>query len=274
MTNHLIIDQDFKTQFRTAARANGKLYENTITAFYTELGADWPTGTIVIDGGAHAGMHSLPLAALPSVERVIAVEASPATFAAFQSKLRGAKNGAKVDLHQVAIQADPSVETVEFVHSQTHPGRSGINPLTRGKDGVEFEPPTVVPATTIDKLSASVESRVRFIKLDLEGGEFAALQGGKETLRAGRASCVFETGKHAPAMNGYAPDDVLLFMESVQFRLANFFGEPITPETLASARYGWAFPIEEFDEQCDRLRRLVVAALQSQPRSEAACTAA
>lgn len=249
----------FKADFRTAGRANGKLFEGTITAFYEEAAASWAPGTVVIDGGAHQGMHSRPMAALAPVERVIAVEASPSTYAQFASKIRNASHLSKIDLHHAALQDDPALESIEFHVSATHSGRSGLNPLLRGRDGIEFEPPMRVPATTIDKLAGSLGERVRFIKLDLEGGEFAALRGGRQTLAAGGPVCVFETGRDTPKMNDYTPQEVLDYMERAGLKVVNFFGEPVTAETLSSSRYAWAFPIHQWERQSVVLRRLAAS---------------
>ena len=255
-----MFDDSFKAAFRAAGKLNGKLYEETITAFYTDLAESWPEGSVVIDCGAHHGLHSRPMSTLRTVGRVIAVEASPSTHASFAGKIQKTPALAKIDLRHAAVQADPTATSVDFYISKTHSGRSGLNPLTRGREGIEFELPVQVPASTIDKLAAGVMERVRFIKLDLEGGEFAALQGARQTLAAARPICVFENGKATPAQNGYTTAEFLAYLESFGLKVANFFGEAVTADTFSSSRYAWAFPIADFDACIERLRRLVAAA--------------
>jgi FkbM family methyltransferase len=257
-----------RTAFFSFAKKRGKIVELIITAFYTELSLNWPEGAVLVDGGANRGYHARRMASLESVERVIAVEASPEVWKAFQAKVARSKKLAKVDLRFAALQNDPAVETVTFQVSTSHPGRSGLNPVMQGLDGTEFGPPQQVPATTLDKLTEGVSERVRFVKLDLEGGEFAALQGGRRTLIEGRSVCVFENGPMTPAMNGYTPNEVLSFFESTGLRVSSIYGDPVTPETLGDFWYAWAFPVEDFEEQTARLRRLVRSALQSPPAFE------
>jgi hypothetical protein len=64
-----------------------------------------------------------------------------------------------------------------------------------------------VPVATLDSLLADRRQRVRFVKMDLEGGEFHALQGATSIL-CDRPMVIFENGRERSAnLYGYTSND-------------------------------------------------------------------
>lgn len=253
-----MLSETDKTSFLHLAQQSGKIIETTIFRFYEEASNEWPQGSLLIDGGANRGWHSKRMAKLLPVERVVAIEANPATYEEFKTKIERTKKLSKIDLRHAALQSNSQLANINFHVSPNHPGRSGINPAMRGIDGTEFGESISVPATTIDKLVSEQErSSVKFIKLDLEGGEYDAFCGGRETLRVSRPVCVFENGPMTAAMNGFSPHDMLSIFQEAGLILSNFFGNPVTNETLADFWYVWAFPQDSFDKHANLLKELV-----------------
>jgi FkbM family methyltransferase len=113
-----------------------------------------------IDGGAYDG-DTLRKAPWP-LGRVIAIEPDPASTA----RLRSVADK-KLEVHEVLLGRAPGVACFNG---------TGTMESKRSRSG-SLE----VPVTTIDRLAA--EARPTFIKLDVEGDELEALEGGRQTLQ-------------------------------------------------------------------------------------------
>jgi FkbM family methyltransferase len=209
-----------------------------------------------VDGGANTGMHTNWLAAIPELSRIYAVEPAPVTFATLEKETAWSKTVERV---RAALQDDPDLASVTFHFASTQPGRSGINPIMRSH-GQDYDAPITVPATTIDKLTEGAPDHVRFIKLDLEGGEFAALKGARRVLREDRPVVVFENGCEAPGMNGYSVAEFLAFWDELDYLPLTFDGRPLTPETIREFWYAWAIP-READYVADMIGEITASAL-------------
>lgn len=223
-------------------------YEHLIRAIYTELSGDWPRSAVV-DGGAHKGLHTFWLAALAPVSEVVAIEANAGLIAGLENwKAKAGSHGDKVRVVEAAVQDDPDRYTVEFHISPTHPGRSGIDPILRGANHTRFDEPVSVPATTIDQLLEGTELPCSFIKLDLEGSEFAALRGGSATLKAYRPLVLFENGSDTPEKMGYEREAFLGFLADHDMTALTAFGERMTPANQPAFWYAWACDADRADE--------------------------
>jgi FkbM family methyltransferase len=64
-----------------------------------------------------------------------------------------------------------------------------------------------VQTARLDHLVA-VETRVAFVKIDVEGGELGVLRGGERPLRRHRPIIVFEHGLGSADIFGTRPEDV------------------------------------------------------------------
>lgn len=255
-----MFDESVRETARRQARANGNWIESIIQRCYEAMSEAAPKA-MMIDGGAHLGRHTLPMAALPNVAKVVAVEGNDETFAALLRRVKDAPFAAKIAPVHAALQDDPSRAEVMFVKSPSHPGRSGINPVLRDNPRTSFVDPVVAPATTIDQIVSRHSETCRFIKLDLEGGEFAALKGGTNCLRTCRPIVFFENGRNAPDQNGYTIEDFIDHFEALDYRVHTIFGDPLTPMTAGDFWYAWMAPTEESARAAELMRSLVQAAL-------------
>ena len=254
-----VLGNDVRQDFSKIARGDGTAIEEVITRVYGDLAATWSVKRLVIDGGAHMGYHTSRMGAVPNISRIIAIEANPKTYQAHANALKAAPHAAKVDLIQAALQDRQDIETISFTTSPTHPGRSGLNPIMALYDKkTEFAEPVSVRATTIDRLMAGANAPCGFIKLDLEGSEFAALRGGQATLTRDRPLCVLENGPDAPAHGGYSIEDFIAFMSSCGMTLTTVFGDKMGSENARDFWYAWAVPTSNFDN----IRSLLTGNLQ------------
>jgi len=159
-------------------------YEPEIAAVLRAASGATP---LFCDLGANKGWWTTRAA--PLFERVIAVEASAATFAALCTNADAQPN---VTLHRAAIHAR-SGEEMRFVNTHlSHAsarleGAAAAGPLDR----VEC-----VPTLAIDDLVP--EGLAALIKLDVEGAEIAAIDGAKRALAEG-AVLIYEDHGNDPA---------------------------------------------------------------------------
>lgn len=177
----------------TAAAANlHDLFERMTESFYAKV---VQPGDTVVDGGAHTGRHALPLARLVGAEGVvIAFEPLPTAADKLQQLMTATGLDRRVQLRREALSRESGRRPFYVVHNM--PEFSGL----KNRDYGEFVPECSeiqVQVTTIDSTlggGGRWPAHVSFIKLDLEGGEFRALQGAEETLKRYRPCCVFENG--------------------------------------------------------------------------------
>lgn len=228
-----------------ASKADGMTPERVMAATYKSL-AKLNEFFTALDGGAHKAHHTRQLAMLPNAVKVFAVEASESLAAGLV-----AMNIPKVEVVNAAIQDDPARTEVTFRVSPSHPGRSAISPIWKDDKTVEYVD-VRSRATTIDRICDG--HKVNFIKLDLEGGEFRALEGGVKTLAAGRPWIAFENSNRARKVGGFSQQEFYDFFTANGYTLLTFWGEPYTPENEFAYWYAAAAPNEQ--------RYLVAATLQ------------
>lgn len=147
-------------------------------------------GDVFVDGGANIGYYTVLAARRvgPSGQ-VIGIEPIPPTLG--QLRRNVAENGASnVALHAVALGAAPGVLVLQVAG-----GMYGLGSPDSREGGQAFE----VPVATLDSLCGGLP-RIALVKLDVEGGELAALQGAEQVL-ARTAALVVECNKDAPAIH-------------------------------------------------------------------------
>lgn len=149
-----------------------------------------PGGTFV-DAGANIGFYSILAAKLVGPSgRVVAFEMMPDTADILRRHVTA--NGAStVRLVENALADKAGERIVASVEPGKH-GQASIVTEDRGHERVRIE----VLTTTLDDELTALE-RIDVLKMDLEGAEFLAMQGGQATL--GRTRCViFESNGEDP----------------------------------------------------------------------------
>ncbi len=160
---------------------------------------DW---RVAIDGGAHCGTWSVPMAR--RFDRVIAVEPSPDTFEALVHNL-ASFHCENVDVTQSALGAEAG-----FVEMAPLDPRAEALKNT----GARFvQAGTSIPRIRIDDWSLPA---CGFIKLDIEGSEVDALKGAAQTLTRCRPIVLWEN-KGFCRRFGYAKDAPQQFLASVGY---------------------------------------------------------
>lgn len=162
------------------------VWEPDVTAFIrSSLGS----GDVCVDIGANIGWCAVAAAdAVGDEGRVVAVEASPSMAAELRENIRRSGHEGRVRVAECAASAERGTLTI-------YSGPAHNRGLATTVAGRGFSAECEVPALPlVDILEPDELSRVRLIKVDVEGGEFAVLEGVAKSI-------------------GELPDDVEILVE-------------------------------------------------------------
>ncbi len=182
--------------------------EGYVERFIQMVYSHWVrSGDLVIDGGSADGCHTRPLSELVGPQGItLAVE--PLYFI---YKSRPWAKNYKSD--NVIIEESALSNFVGESHFNCIKDTPGYSGLKKGywPAGETVEDITVRVITLdelIKKHALNIGARnLSFIKLDLEGGEYDALRGGRDTLQRYKPLIIFEHApKAAPINYGYLAD--------------------------------------------------------------------
>jgi FkbM family methyltransferase len=199
--------------------------EQIISAIYS---ATLKPGDLAIDCGASAGLHTMPMSDLVGPSgRVVAIEAVPelAEDLALRVRTSGHTN---VEVVGKAIGSREGEASFVVVKGDT--SWSGLRqrhdlPPGAASTVVRIE----VRVTTLDRLLVDSRQRIRFIKMDLEGGEYHALQGATSLLTNHRPLIVFENcGEPGAKLYDYTREDWFAVFERADLVVFDLFGTPLT----------------------------------------------
>ena len=147
-----------------------------------------PRDATVLDLGANLGWVAAGFALIVDHGTVVAVEASPTTFAHLEHNMRAA---GLQNVTLINAAASDTAGTLEFFDNEWFSAGSFVKESTLA---AEVHVGAVkVPAVTVDELVAQLSlDRVDFIKIDIEGHELPALRGARDTLERFRPSAMIE----------------------------------------------------------------------------------
>ncbi len=237
------------------------VFETLIEACYSHV---LKAGDSAVDGGAHVGMHTLPMA------RLVGETGEVFAFEPIRP-LADCIASAAADMPQVKVRvealADVEGET-SFHLLSDEPWLSSI--ARRFVDADKAVEVIEVPRFRLDTLA---EKPIRFIKLDLESGDYHALLGATELLRRQKPVIALECGRaDAAAVAGYSEDEFFGLFEQLEYHLYDLLGRPFTRDDFVRPytdrlvpHYLIAVP-GDVEHLVDRLREDARAALEkSQP---------
>ncbi len=182
-----------------------------------------------LDVGGHLGSVSYALTRLAPRGKLHIIEASPAKAAALHARFP------KATVHPVAV-SDHAGEAV-FYENVAQPGFSSLTNRTSRGDTREVR----VPLARIDDLWPG-DLRLDFLKIDVEGHEFAALKGAEATLARHRPAILFEAGAVEDSdVNATSYDDLHAFLTSLGYAIRpvfhqHFGREPVTLDAFRACR--------------------------------------
>lgn len=171
-------------------------------------------GMTVMDIGAHIGYYARTASNLAGTSgAVYAFEADPENFALLQKNTGRLKN---VKIWQLAIT--DKTGAIDFYH---YDEKSGIGSLLPNVP-LDFKKTKIsVEASDLDSFFEKLGvAKIDLIKMDIEGGEYAALGGMKKILSANQdLALIIEFAPAWVTAAGVTPLNFLNFIESFGFRI-------------------------------------------------------
>lgn len=150
-------------------------YEKSTTELFKKI---IKPGMIIVDIGAHVGYFTRLFSRLTkSSGHVYAFEADPSNFALLKKNTEHCKN---ITIYKLAIS--DHVGNINFFHSELKTGCHSTIPSSLRQTKL------TVSASTLDEMVKKENiNRVDIIKMDIEGGEVAALRGMSNIITANPA---------------------------------------------------------------------------------------
>jgi FkbM family methyltransferase len=206
-------------------------------------------GDVAVDAGAHKGDHTLQMAqAVAPDGRVIAIEAAPELVKALAALLQTSfpQLAEIVDIREVGLSDRHGTAT--FYYAPEAPGLSGLRNRGQMVPGplVEF----TVDLAPLDFICQSAPGPIRFMKIDIEGAEFDALRGGRQTILRDRPVIVFEHDRDSPRHFLYSIEDLVGLIRSLDYHVYDFFNNSYDVIDAWSDTMMWNFVAlpEEYGE--------------------------
>lgn len=212
-------------------RLGGDFFEQIIQAIYSDR---LRAGDVVVDAGASHGFHTFPVAELVGrTGQVTAFE--PIRHLAWRL-WRKTLRMRQVKIVNAALSDRSGKASFNLVQAAS--GYSGLADRQLPQGFAATIEKIKVRTTTLDE---TVTRRpVRFIKMDIEGGEFHALQGGRAMLQGSRPLIVFEhAGQPTATAYSYSPEQFFDLFESLGYVLFDVFGRPYGPNDWSRPKSPW-----------------------------------
>lgn len=172
--------------FRINPRVRHLLPSSSEPALFAYLRRTIRPGDVIVDAGGFLGAYAIVMArwAGPS-GRVVTFEPSPESASIARAHFDMNPEGSRITLIQAAVgdRAGPSLLALHDepyrnqIVGDVHEGWGHANGSGRG-----------VLTVTIDGICRQMELVPTLIRMDVQGAEFAALEGARDTIRAGRGA--------------------------------------------------------------------------------------
>lgn len=216
----------------------GNFFEEIIEEIYSAI---LNPGDIAIDCGANCGLHTLPLCKLVGGRGlVVAVEPLPDMANALGHQISQQYLTNAVIVNKAVGER---IGDTQFTHV------AGNNAYSGRMQRLDLPPETLpsveqinVPMITLDQLRDDLQlSEVRFIKLDLEGGEYHALRGCRKVMDSDSPLIIFENGRQAAAdLYGYTKQDWFEFFQVSGYEIYDLFGRKFDENLWVKDRVPWS----------------------------------
>ena len=169
--------------------------------------------TFLLDCGSNYGFYSFYLASLSVGNQVLAFEASPKTLASFKANL-DLNNFKNINFRNVAI-SEISGKFVSFYESHNDWESSATHNKFKNTKIVTIE------TTAIDQelLNKDLNNFAVIIKLDIEGNEFNAIQGSKDTILKYEPLITIELSRYNFSNQNYNFDYFRKFLNDSKYKI-------------------------------------------------------
>jgi FkbM family methyltransferase len=223
-----------------ALQDSANIFEDIIAGLYRAVLAP---GDLAVDGGANRGLHSFPMAErVGPAGQVIAFEPIPWLAETLRNE-RSRRSLPQLEIRQQALADRDGSASFHWIRNAD--GYSGLQPrpypMPPERELIEVETIRLDQVLEGEMLEGSGRPW-RFIKLDLEGGEFRALQGASQALARHRPVIIFENARAgSAAAYGYDAESYFGFFEELGYRLRDLFGRHFGRAEWESPGLPWYF---------------------------------
>jgi FkbM family methyltransferase len=225
----------FEVLYEKGVSSDGEFFEEIIEKCYRHI---LRVGAEAVDAGANWGRHTIPMAdSVGKNGRVFAIEPLPQL-----AERLGEICPANVTVINAAI-GNVSREKVDFHYVKDRDGLSALvspvkNPWMAPEVAKSIEIITVSQRTLDDLVPSACN--IRLVKMDLEGGEFHALQGAKDVILRDRPFLIFEHGdEYSASLYNFTPEQFFnLFLEHGYITF-DLFGREFRREHWHDQGYPW-----------------------------------
>lgn len=181
-------------------------------------------GDACVDVGAHIGRHTLPIASCVAPNgRIFAFEPLPTAAGQLRATLAAMPHlGDLVEVDECALAETAGEANFTFV--QNNPGYSGLLPR-------HYDTPVVtqiirVAVRRLDDMIARMP-RIRYVKIDCEGGELGVLRGARGLLQRDRPIVTFESGDAGLGEYGHSSGDIFDFWNAQGYDIRSITDIPL-----------------------------------------------
>ncbi len=172
-------------------------------------------GDIVLDVGAHIGHHTLTMARLVGTKgKVVAFEPDPFNFVILEKNITANKYSNIVAIKK-GIAESTKKEGGIFYYPKDNKAGSMIEDLTKPK-GQTIKIDTV---SLDDFIENNLDSKVDFIKIDVDGGEHFVIEGMRSTLKKNPLVLLMEFNPNEMRNSGYNPEKDFELLQSNGFKI-------------------------------------------------------
>jgi FkbM family methyltransferase len=183
-----------------------------------------------IDVGCHKGEVLEWMLQLAPRGQHFGFEPIPDLFVALSDKYLGTPN-----CHIVEVALSDQIGRTSFNYVTTNPAYSGIRRRRYDREG-EKDTQIEVQLNTLDNL-IDPQTRIRLIKIDVEGAEWQVLNGAKNLILRDKPYIVFEHGLGASDIYGTKPGHIFSFFEEMGMQLSTLGGFLDRKQVLTSAAF-------------------------------------
>ena len=140
---------------------------------YPLASAEFPPAPVVVDVGANIGCFTLALLSVRAQAHVAAYDASRSAIAALTANIAANHVQSRVTVHHGAVTGHPEPRTVWL---NEHLGALCTSSLLDENDARGSTDRVEVPAVTLGAILSAYPGDVDLVKMDVEGGEYAAIE--------------------------------------------------------------------------------------------------
>lgn len=193
-------------------------------------------GGVVVDVGAHNGMHARRFRRYLRPSQLVLVEPIPELAAGLRREFRRRDN---IEIREIALSTEAG--TAKFVVNVASPGESGLRDRHGKADDGHATRDLQVIIEQLDSWTFSAP--VSFIKIDVEGGELDVLRGGSELINRDRPIVSIEFSPNTARVYGHTTDDLVDFLDAHNLAILDLLGNelPLDDTDAWAGAYYWDY---------------------------------